>query len=96
MAWVTHAHPFSVLALTGSGFYVPGSTAGASLPWQSLPCLKRKSKDLQSPAGALDKLGCLEDAMVVVMAEKGELETLVGIADMGFIKAYNEQVSDKR
>ena len=34
--------------------------------------------------------------MVVVMAEKGELETLVGIADMGFVKAYNEQVNDKR
>lgn len=34
--------------------------------------------------------------MVVVMAEKGELETLVGIADTGFVKAYNEQVNDKR
>lgn len=77
MAWVTHAHPFSVLALTGSGFYVPRSTAGASLPWLSLLCLKRKSKDLQSSVGALDKLLCLEDAMVVVMAEKVELETLV-------------------
>lgn len=50
-AWVTHAHPFSVLALTGSGFYVPRSTAGASLRWLSLLCLKRKSKDLQSSAG---------------------------------------------
>lgn len=63
MLWVTHAHSFSALTLAGTGFYVPRSITRATMPWLSLLCLKRESKNPQSSAGALDKLLCLEDAI---------------------------------
>lgn len=78
MPWVTHAHSFSALTLAGAGFYVPRSTAGATLPWLSLLCLKRERKNLQSLAGALDKLLCLEDAIYDCgYVEKTKLGTFV-------------------
>lgn len=69
---------------------MPRSTAGATLPWLSLLCLKRE-RNLRSSARALDKFLCLEVSIYDYgYVEKTQLETFIWIADLDFSEADNE------